>query len=134
MNYQQYIPLIVEELKKAEPEKIILFGSYAYGNPNNDSDLDILVISNDDEMPNSFEEKNKIYQRIARLIDNFRAKIPIDLIVHTKPMHQIFNEKNSLFAQEINKMGITLYTKSLSNSWSLFRMTGWKVPNPTLQS
>lgn len=44
MNYQQYIPLIVEELKKAEPEKIILFGSYAYGQPNEDSDIDLFVI------------------------------------------------------------------------------------------
>jgi uncharacterized protein len=44
MNYQQYIPLIVEELKKSEPEKIILFGSYAYGEPNENSDIDLLVI------------------------------------------------------------------------------------------
>ncbi|MCF8360481.1 MAG: nucleotidyltransferase domain-containing protein [Prolixibacteraceae bacterium] len=44
MNYQQYIPLIVEELKKAEPEKIILFGSYAYGEPTDDSDIDLMVI------------------------------------------------------------------------------------------
>ncbi|MEG3882508.1 nucleotidyltransferase domain-containing protein [Microcoleus sp. herbarium7] len=27
-----------------QPEKIILFGSYAYGNPQNDSDVDLLVI------------------------------------------------------------------------------------------
>ncbi len=28
----------------AQPDRIILFGSYAYGQPNADSDLDILVI------------------------------------------------------------------------------------------
>jgi len=112
MNYQQYIPLIVEELKKAEPEKIILFGSYAYGEPNENSDLDFLVISKDHDLPNSFEEKNKIYIPIANLIDHFRAKIPIDLIVHTKAMHKIFIQKNSLFAQEINKMGKVLYSKN----------------------
>jgi len=116
MNYQQYIPLIVEELKKAEPEKIILFGSYAYGTPNNDSDLDFLVISNDEEMPNSFEEKNNLYLKIARLIDQFKAKIPIDLIVHTRPMHELFTQKNSLFAQEIDKMGKVLYVKNSSNT------------------
>lgn len=114
MNYNQYIPLIVEELKKADPEKIILFGSYAYGEPNKDSDLDLLVISNDHEMPNTFEEKNKIYLKIAQLIDHFRAKIPIDLIVHTKSMHKVFNQKNSMFAQEINALGKVLYSKSLT--------------------
>ena len=35
------IQRIVSELK---PEKIILFGSYAYGNPTPDSDVDLLVI------------------------------------------------------------------------------------------
>ena len=124
MNYEAYIPLIVEELKKANPEKIILFGSYAYGKPNDDSDLDILVISNDHDLPKTFEEKNKIYLKIARLIDHFRAQIPIDLIVHTQPMHQIFNQNNSLFAQEVNKMGKVLYSKSLSNRWNRFRMNG----------
>ena len=37
----QAIKRIVSELK---PEKIILFGSYAYGNPTPDSDVDLLVI------------------------------------------------------------------------------------------
>ena len=38
--------LIVEGLKKASPEKIILFGSYAYDTPNEESDIDLLVIKN----------------------------------------------------------------------------------------
>ena len=37
------IPLIVE--------KIILFGSYAYGDPTDESDLDILVVTGDDFIP-----------------------------------------------------------------------------------
>ena len=31
-------------VKNINPDKIIVFGSYAYGNPNNDSDLDLLII------------------------------------------------------------------------------------------
>jgi Nucleotidyltransferase domain. len=37
-------PLIVEKLLPLNPTKIILFGSYAYGMPNEESDLDICVI------------------------------------------------------------------------------------------
>lgn len=33
------------------PEKIILFGSYAYGQPTVDSDMDLMVIMNTDEKP-----------------------------------------------------------------------------------
>ena len=35
---------IVKRLKPLSPEKIILFGSYAYGTPTEDSDLDIMII------------------------------------------------------------------------------------------
>jgi predicted nucleotidyltransferase len=34
-----------------QPEKIILFGSYAYGRPHADSDVDLLVIMESDEEP-----------------------------------------------------------------------------------
>src|SRR5437868_13694807 len=56
-----------------QPEKINLFGSYAYGQPHADSDVDILVI-----MP----ARNQIDQavRIDRAID---PPFPLDLIVRT---------------------------------------------------
>ena len=41
---------VVEKIKKEyEPEKIILFGSYAYGNPTEDSDIDLFIIKNTDK-------------------------------------------------------------------------------------
>ncbi|MFA9393039.1 MAG: nucleotidyltransferase domain-containing protein [Prolixibacteraceae bacterium] len=33
------------------PEKIILFGSYAYGQPNEESDIDLLIIKNISRLP-----------------------------------------------------------------------------------
>lgn len=43
---------IVDKIaKKFNPEKIILFGSYAHGTPNKDSDLDLLVIMDSDLPP-----------------------------------------------------------------------------------
>ena len=35
---------IVKNLKKYKPEKIILFGSHAWGEPRKDSDIDLLII------------------------------------------------------------------------------------------
>jgi predicted nucleotidyltransferase len=35
---------IVERLKPLDPDKIILFGSYAYGTPNEDSDIDLFLV------------------------------------------------------------------------------------------
>ncbi|SMP87795.1 Nucleotidyltransferase domain-containing protein [Epsilonproteobacteria bacterium SCGC AD-308-E02] len=42
---------IVERLKPLDLDKIILFGSYAYGTPNEDSDIDLYVVTKDDFIP-----------------------------------------------------------------------------------
>ncbi|HAZ03450.1 MAG: DNA polymerase subunit beta [Bacteroidetes bacterium GWF2_42_66] len=112
MSGLDYIPLLVESLKSTQPEKIILFGSYAYGNPNEDSDLDILVVTGDNYIPASFSEKSKIYLRIACAVSDIKKKFPIDLIVHTKEMHKKFIEINSLFARELLTKGKVLYEKN----------------------
>jgi len=37
---------IVERLKSLDPDKIILFGSYAYGTPTEESDIDLFLVKN----------------------------------------------------------------------------------------
>ncbi|MBT5688027.1 MAG: nucleotidyltransferase domain-containing protein [Gammaproteobacteria bacterium] len=44
LNIERIKPKIVEALMPVSPIKIILFGSYAYGNLTEDSDLDVLVV------------------------------------------------------------------------------------------
>ncbi|MCX6227387.1 MAG: nucleotidyltransferase domain-containing protein [Bacteroidia bacterium] len=107
----RYIPLLVDKLLATQPEKIILFGSYAYGEPNTNSDLDILVVTGDDIIPASFSEKSKIYLKISKAISAIKKEFPVDLIVHTKPMHQKFIEIDSLFARELLSKGKVLYEK-----------------------
>jgi predicted nucleotidyltransferase len=38
---------IVDKLKPLNPDKVILFGSYAYGTPNEDSDIDLFLVKDD---------------------------------------------------------------------------------------
>ena len=56
---------IVSNLRILKPKQIILFGSYAYGNPNENSDLDILIIKND--YINKWEEKSKIRKALEHI-------------------------------------------------------------------
>src|SRR6202171_5910589 len=67
---RRYARAIAEEF---HPDKIILFGSYAYGTPNEDSDVGLLVI-----MParNQLDQAVRIRWRLA-------APFPLDLIVRT---------------------------------------------------
>jgi predicted nucleotidyltransferase len=109
MNAQVYIPLIVERLKKISPYKIILFGSYAYGEPDVDSDIDLLVVTNSDDFPQNYRENSDLYLEVSRVIRDIRAQAPIELIVQTKPMHSKFIELGSMFSKEILQKGLVLY-------------------------
>ncbi|WP_432823897.1 nucleotidyltransferase domain-containing protein [Trichloromonas sp.] len=104
--------LLVARLKAIDPYKIILFGSHAYGNPGPDSDVDLLVVTEDDFLPRNFAEKNEIYLRVANLIIDIEKNIPIDLIVHTKAMHRKFVEMGSMFSKKIAVDGTVLYEKT----------------------
>src|SRR6266403_3452905 len=59
--------------ERFQPEKIILFGSYAYGTPHDESDVDLLVI---------MKTKNAIDQSI-RISLAFERLFSFDLIVRT---------------------------------------------------
>jgi len=99
---------IVRRLKPLDPEKIILFGSYAYGKPHKDSDIDIYVVTKDNFIPKNWKEKMEIKLKYARKLRDLKQIYDIDLIVHTKKMHEKFLEINRPFAEEILK-GEILY-------------------------
>ncbi len=99
---------IVERLKPLEPEKIILFGSYAAGTSTRDSDIDLYVVTRDDFLPQSFQEQNRIYLSISKRIRDIRKQVPVDLIVHTKKMYEKFVQMDSAFARQIMREGVIL--------------------------
>ena len=60
-----------------KPEKIIIFGSYAYGHPTEKSDVDILVIMNTGKR----EVKRMI--AVSKLLREYNKKLDFDIIVKT---------------------------------------------------
>jgi len=95
-------------LQPANPEKVILFGSYAWGRPTEDSDIDLYVVTQDDFVPATWRQKRDIVRSISNRILDLRTRYPIDLLVHTKPMHEEFIERQSSFAREITSRGTRL--------------------------
>jgi len=108
-NEENYIQEIINKLKIINPYLIILFGSYAYGTPNEDSDIDILVVTQDDFIPKTFSERLEFRLSIKKIIRETSKKVPIDLLVYSRPMFQHFKELNSSFAKEILTNGKKLY-------------------------
>ncbi len=99
---------IIKRLKPLKPDKIILFGSYAYGKPNKNSDIDLYIVTNDDFMPQNWREKSCIYRKFVDRLDDLQTTIPIDLIVHTKKMYDKFIEMDSMFSRKIINNGKVL--------------------------
>jgi len=108
-NDNIYIEQIKENLKELNPYLILLFGSYAYGTPHKDSDIDLLVVTNDNFIPQSFKEKTDLYISVNEHILNIASQVPVDLIVYTLPMYKKFVELQSSFSREILSKGIILY-------------------------
>src|SRR5438093_7128122 len=95
---RRYARAIAEEF---HPDKIILFGSYAYGTPHEDSDVDLLVV-----MPtrNQHDQAVRIRWRLA-------APFPVDLIVRTPKEMKWRLEEAESFTTEIVSRGKVLYEK-----------------------
>lgn len=92
---------IVAELK---PEKIILFGSYAYGTPNPDSDVDLLVI-----MKTRASLKDRSWA-VSRLL--MPRPFPVDILVKTpREIEKALGAKD-FFVKEILTRGKVLYDRS----------------------
>src|ERR1700681_1070114 len=87
--------------EKFQPEKIILFGSYAYGTPHEESDVDLLVI-----MP----ARNAIDQAI-RIESAFERQFLLDLIVRTPRQMELGLRTDDCdwFLREITEKGKVLY-------------------------
>ena len=95
---RRYARAIAEEF---HPDKIILFGSHAYGTPNEDSDVDLLVV-----MPaaNQISQSVRIRYRLA-------APFPLDLIVRTPKEMKWRLEEGESFLTTIVTEGKVLYEK-----------------------
>ena len=101
------LPQAVERIVSAlKPERIILFGSYAYGNPTHDSDVDLFVIM---ETHGKTKEKHR---EISLLL--YTRQFPVDIIVKTpKEVEDALKGgvDNGFFIREIIKKGKVLYDR-----------------------
>jgi predicted nucleotidyltransferase len=98
---QAYADKIAERF---HPEKIILFGSYAYGQPTEDSDVDLLVVMEHDKR--NWEKATEISIQLED--PNFA----MDLLVRPPSHIKKRLDEGDPFFSDIVSDGITLYERS----------------------
>lgn len=93
---------IVKKIKRQiNPQKIILFGSYAWGKPTEDSDLDLFLVMDSDLRRD---------ERGAQISALFPHRLfPLDIIVYTPKEVELSLRRGNFFIEEILTKGRVLY-------------------------
>ena len=103
---------LVVSLKASNPYKIILFGSYANGNPNENSDIDLLVILDNNHVSKTYQERLNKKIRIRNSVIEINRKMPLDILVYSKEEWKIIKRNGNDFIDEIEKTGKVIYEKA----------------------
>lgn len=98
-----YLRVLIEQF---QPQQVILFGSYAYGQPDEDSDVDLLVIKPLEQSP--VREAAEIL-RAWRPIRWQGDSLPFELLIETPANHSIRRTKRGSFYSEVVCSGLQLY-------------------------
>jgi predicted nucleotidyltransferase len=86
------------------PISIYLFGSYAWGKPSNQSDLDVLIVIDASDEP-SYRRPVKGYHAL------FGLKVDAEILVRTKQEFEAHNKDVTTLAYKIKNDGKLLYGK-----------------------
>jgi uncharacterized protein len=100
----ELIRQLVEKIVRGySPQKIILFGSYAYGNPTPESDIDLLIIKNTDKRPMDR------WMEVKKLLRDPKRVIPVSPLVYTEREIEERRAIRDFFLEEIFEKGKVLY-------------------------
>jgi len=104
INIEEIKLQIVKALMPLRPEKIILFGSFAYGNPTEDSDIDICIVEKD--YTDKWEEKTKI----RKLLSNIH--VPMDILNPKLDEFEFYKKEINSVYYDADKQGILLWQQN----------------------
>jgi len=97
---------VVDQIRREyKPEKIILYGSYAYGKPTEDSDIDLLIVKETDK------RRVDRFVEVKRLIYEPGRRISISPLVYTPKEVEERLALGDDFVEEVLTRGEVLYAR-----------------------
>lgn len=94
---------IVEALRRLGAERVILFGSYARGDFNEASDIDLLVVLDSDE---------RMVDRIERVLEASDSELSVEPLVYTPQELERLKEQGSALVETVEHEGRVLYERT----------------------
>jgi len=105
IDIKELQPLIVDRLKHLNPQKIILFGSYAYGTPNDNSDIDLFLLKDNIEINETRNFEIKAHKSLKDIIKKY--KVAFDIL--SAPTSYIRQRDDYFYKVDILQNGKVLY-------------------------
>lgn len=101
LNIEELKPQIIKALMPLQLDNIILFGSYAYGHPNKDSDIDLFI---------SKDDSNQQIDAIAMVkLRGLMKKYKVGFDVISGRYKDILDREDPFYKIDILQKGIRLY-------------------------
>ncbi|GBR76548.1 putative nucleotidyltransferases [Candidatus Termititenax persephonae] len=111
MKNETLVSDLVENLKPANPYKIVLFGSCARDEMTADSDIDLMVVLDNDDVAKTYEERAQKELAVCKLVRDINYKVALDILVYSKKELSILKDYGNFFIEEVEKTGKVIYEK-----------------------
>jgi predicted nucleotidyltransferase len=112
MDIDAVLTDLIASLKPSDPYKIVLFGSYAKGTATEDSDIDLMVILDNDDVSKTWTERSDKKLYIRQLVREINRKYAMDILVYSKKEFKIVKEFGNPFIDEVESTGRIIYEKA----------------------
>ncbi len=99
------LPYLRVLIEKFQPEQVILFGSYAYGSPTEDSDIDLLVVKS---VKTSARAEATAIRKAFQPLRRRGANLPLDILVRDPEDLKKRLKEGASFHSEIFSQGVRL--------------------------
>jgi predicted nucleotidyltransferase len=103
---------LINSLKVSDPYKIILFGSYATGKETENSDIDLMVILDNNDISKTYKERQTKKLYIRKLVREINYRNALDILVYSKEELKNIKEYGNYFIDEIERTGKVIYEKT----------------------
>ena len=103
---------IVSCILAVDPYRIVLFGSHAVGSEDSESDVDLLVVLDSEEIAQTYDERMRRRLLVRSSIREINMRVPVDLLVYTRAEYELLKSHGAALLKEVESLGKTLYEKA----------------------
>jgi predicted nucleotidyltransferase len=102
MRNQERVAHIIASLAEYDPQRVIVFGSWARGDQDEYSDLDLMIIK---------ETHERFLDRLEKVYDLVKPTFAMDVLVYTPQELAEMQERDNPFIEMVLKEGVVIYER-----------------------